>query len=154
MVIHFFISSFWISSFHLRLTRFEEPLESFTFFRAYSIQSGYKALYNFLHCWKEELGFANLKAGFHPKGWITFWRWKKFIPRAEGPRDEFFWPEECNLSRGMKATAWRLQNPILPDSSVRKDISFTYICALISQKFWVEELQNSSHGMNFTNAQM
>ena len=46
----------------------------------------------FRNLWEGRIGFCTLKAVFHPKGWIASWREKKFIPRAEGPRDEFFHP--------------------------------------------------------------
>ena len=115
------------------------------------------------------------------KNWVLqTWR-LDFIPRDElhseggknssqGPKARgmnFFDLKNVIYPEGWNLTAWRLQNPILPDSSVRKHISFTYICALVKFIPWDEfcdsftqnfreinsshgyALKNSCHGMNF-----
>ena len=86
------------------------------------------------------------------KNWfLQTWR-LDFIPRDElysegwknssqGPKARgmnFFDLKNVICPEGWNQTAWRLQNLILTDSRVRKNISFTYICALVKFIPWDE----------------
>ena len=100
---------------------------------------------------KGRIRFCTLKDVFHS----NFQGKKKFIPRAEGPRDEFF------TSRGMKEQSKGCNNPILLDRWLRKCISFrftTFVNNVIFSNFpwnrlnwrYFAALENSSHGKNFS----
>ena len=74
-------------------------------------------LYNFLHGWKEELGFATWRLDFIPRDELHSEGWKNSSqgPKARGMN--FFDLKNVIYPEGWNQTAWRLQNPLLPDSS-------------------------------------